>query len=83
MIFLTKVTEEYRVDSEEEATEMIENAKNTSTYVLSKYSSQYKEKKQKGEVVDSYFKVTLTKEFTSEREPERQTKITYEKDSAY
>lgn len=83
MIYLTRVTEEYRVESEEEVANMIEAAKNDSQYVLSKYTSQYKERKQKGEVVDSYYKVTLTKEFTSEREPERQTQIKYEREGAY
>lgn len=77
MKYLLTVTEVYRVNSEEEALQMIEDARNDNQYILSKYNSQYKERKQKGEVVDSYWKVSLTKEFTSEKEPELQTTIEY------
>jgi len=77
MRYLLTVTEVYRVNSEEEALQMIEDARNDNQYILSKYNSQYKERKQKGEVVDSYWKVSLTKEFTSEKEPELQTTIEY------
>ena len=83
MKYLLKTTEEYRVSTEEEATQLIEESKKESGYILQKYSSQYKERKQKGEVIDAYFKVTLTKYFTSEKEPEFQTKITYEQESAF
>lgn len=77
MRYLLTVTEVYRVNSEEEALQMIEDARNDNQYILSKYNSQYKERKQKGEVVDSYWKVSLTKEFTNEKEPELQTTIEY------
>jgi hypothetical protein len=83
MKYLLKVTEEYRVSTEEEATQLIEEAKKESGYILQKYGSQYKERKQKGEVIDSYFKVTLVKIFTDEKEPNFQTKITYETESAF
>lgn len=83
MKYLLNTTEVYRVDSEAEAAQLIENAKQESGYILGKYTSQYKERKQKGEVIDSYWKVTLTKEFTSEKEPELQTTIKYEMESAF
>ena len=83
MKYLLKVTEEYRVSTEEEAIQLIEEAKKESGYILQKYGSQYKERKQKGEVIDSYFKVTLVKIFTDEKEPNFQTKITYETESAF
>lgn len=83
MKYLLKTTEEYRVSTQEEATQLIEEAKKESGYILQKYGSQYKERKAKGEVVDAYFKVTLTKFFTDEKEPEFQTKVTYEQESAY
>lgn len=54
MKYLLNTTEVYRVDSEAEAAQLIENAKQESGYILGKYTSQYKERKQKGEVVDSY-----------------------------
>lgn len=63
---LTKVVETYKVYNEEDVKTLIEDAKNCREYNLTKYSSQYKEKKQKGEVVDAYFVVTLTKEFNTE-----------------
>ncbi len=83
MKYLLKTTEVYRVDSEAEAAQLIDDAKKESGYILGKYASQYKERKQKGEVIDSYWKVTLTKEFTSEKEPELQTIINYETESAF
>lgn len=83
MKYLLKTTEEYRVSTEDEATQLIDEAKKESGYILQKYGSQYKERKQKGEVIDSYFKVTLVKMFTEEKEPIFQTKVTYEQESAY
>lgn len=75
--YLLSVTENYRIDSEEEAKNLIEEARGDSTYTLSKYTNQYKEKKQKGEVVDAYHKVSLTKVFTDEKEPIEQFEIEY------
>ncbi len=83
MKYLVNTTEIYRVGTEEEAAQLIEDAKKESGYILQKYGSQYKERKQKGEVIDSYYKVTLTKYFTDEKEPVFQTKVTYEQESAY
>ena len=37
-----------------------------------------KDKKLKGEVIDSWYKVTLTKKFTDEKEPDRSVEISYE-----
>ena len=56
---------------------ILEEAKNDSNYTLVKYSSQYKEKKEKGEVVDYWYRLTLTKAFTDEKEPDRDVQITY------
>lgn len=83
MKYLITTTEVYRVSSEEEAAALIETAKNDREYTLSKYSTQYKEKKQKGEIVDYWWKVTLVKEFTSEKEPERDVTVTYKEESAF
>lgn len=77
MKYLITTTETYRVDSEEEVEAILEEAKNDSNYSLVKYSSMYKEKKAQGEVVDSWFKLTLTKTFTDEKEPDRDVQITY------
>lgn len=85
MKYLINVTENYRVSSEDEAIEMIEKAKDNPEYTLLKYSNVYKERKQKGEVVDYYWKVSLTKGFTDKKEPDRQTIISYneERESAF
>ena len=78
MTYLTQVTEVYRVDSEEKVLEMIEEAKGDNRFTLVKHSSQYKERKAKGEVIDQWFKVTLVKKFNDEREPDTTVTIDYE-----
>ena len=57
MKYLIQTVETYRVDKEDEAKRMIEEAKSDNHFILKKYSSEYKEKKQKGEVIDTYYKV--------------------------
>ena len=83
MKYLLNTTEVYRVSSEAEAEAIINAAKTESGYILSKYSSQFKERKQKGEVIDSYFKVTLVKEFNNEKEPMVNVDIRYNEGSAF
>lgn len=78
MKYLTDVTEVYRVDSEAEADQLLETAK--ASGVLNKYSCVYKERKQKGEIIDSWYKVTLNKKFTDEKEPDRQVTISYKEE---
>lgn len=67
--YLLKVDETYRADTEEEAARLIEEAKANNSFVLSKYTSVQRQTKQKGEVVDEWYRVTLTKVFDSEKEP--------------
>lgn len=81
MKYLIQTVETYRVDKEDEAKKMIEEAKADNHFILKKYSSEYKERKQKGEVIDTYYKVTLTKAFTDEKEPEFRTEISYANDT--
>lgn len=80
MKYLIQTVETYRVDKEDEAKRMIEEAKSDNHFILKKYSSEYKEKKQKGEIINTYYKVTLTKAFTDEKEPEFRTEISYAND---
>lgn len=75
--YLVSTTETYRVDSEEEAARLIEEAKNDNSYVLSKYSSVHKERKQKGEIIDQYERVTLVKVFNDEKEPYSNVMVNY------
>ena len=81
MKYLIKTVETLRVASEQEAKEVIEQAKKDKTYTLSKYSSEYKCTKAKGEVVDEWFRVTLTKEFNAEKEPDSYVNVSYEIDN--
>lgn len=60
---ISKITEEWVVDTEEEAKALIEKAKADDTFVLSKYSCDKKEKKSKGEVIATWYVVKLTKSF--------------------
>nr|DAG21778.1 MAG TPA: hypothetical protein [Caudoviricetes sp.] len=43
--YLITTTETYRVDTEAEATDLINNAKNDTNYVLAKYSTTKRERK--------------------------------------
>lgn len=75
--YLLKTTEEHRADSEFEAAELINSAKADNRYVLSKYSSVKKERKQKGEVVDEYYLVTLVKVFDDAKDPCGEASVEY------
>lgn len=70
--YLIKVTEQYRCDTEEEARRLIESAKKNSQYSVVKSSSEIKTLKSKGEVIDEWRRVLITKEFCEEKEPDCQ-----------
>jgi len=53
MKYLLTTVETYRVDSEENAAALIEQAKNERGFALIKYNCEHKERKAKNEVVDS------------------------------
>ncbi len=76
--YLLNVTEVYRVDTESEAIKFIDEARQDNRFTLKKHSSVYRERKQKGEVVDAWWKVSLTKEFDDEKEPCGSTTIEYD-----
>ena len=77
MKFLIRTVETYRVGNEAEAKQLIEDAKKENAYTLSKYSSEYKCSKQKGEVVDEWYRVILTKDFCNEKEPDVTASVSY------
>ena len=62
--YLLRTTEVYRVDTELEATRLIEEAKKDNTDELIKYTNEHKVKKE-----DEYEKVSLVKEFNEEKDP--------------
>ena len=76
--YLIKTTEVYRCDSEQEAKNLIEEAKNSSLYTVTKSSSEIRTLKQKGEVVDEWRRVTITKAFNEEKEPYGQVYVSYD-----
>ena len=80
MTYLIKVTEQYRCDTEEEARVLIEKAKKDNQYTVTKSSNEIKTTKQKGEIVDEWRRVLITKEFTEEKEPDCQLTPSYEED---
>lgn len=63
---LIKRSEEYRVDTEEQATALINQAKDNEGkegYELTSYKMVKKNKKQKGEIIDEWVVVTLVKQW--------------------
>ena len=78
MRYLIQTVETYRADTEAEAQGAISEAKAAGEYILTKYTSEKKEVKAKGEVIDEYYKVTLTKTFTSIKEPDAIASVIYE-----
>ena len=76
--YLIKTTEQYRCDSEQEANELIKEAKESGLYTVTKTSSEIKTLKQKGEIVDEWRRVTITKVFNDEKEPYGQVYVSYD-----
>ena len=81
--YLVRTVETYRVDNESEAKKTIEEAKADSAYTLSKYSDEYKCTKSKGEIIDEWHRVTLTKDFNIEKEPDTLVEISYTVSEGY
>ena len=83
MNYLVRAVETYRVANEVEAKKLIEEAKADTTYTLSKYSSEYRSTKAKGEIVDEWYRVILTKDFNIEKEPDTYVEVTYSAEEGY
>lgn len=78
MKYLIQSSECYRVETKEEVDKLIAEAKEETSSSLAKYSCVYREKKAKGEVIDSWYKVTLVKNFNDEKDPTSYIEVTYE-----
>lgn len=66
MNYLLSTTEKYRVDTEDEAENLIKDIKTQASeegYIVKNCSYALKEKKSKGEVIAAAYLVTITKEF--------------------
>lgn len=78
--YLTQTAETYRINTEEEVKETLEEFKAASAYEIKKASYEKKQIKEKGEVVDEYWLLTVTKIFNDSKEPANIVDIKYEVD---
>ena len=76
-MFLVKTLETYRVNSEAEVDRVIEEAKKDGRFELLKYEAVKKNKKQKGEIIDEWIRLTLHKGFNEEPEPTSTIDVVY------
>ena len=63
---LKRTTDVYKVSTEAEAAQLIQEFKENAAaegYDLTKYESKYRNKKLKGEIVEEWYVVTLQKDF--------------------
>ena len=67
--YLIKTVETYRADSEEEAKELVASAKADKRYEVVKNTIETRTMKAKGEIVDKWKRVSITKTFSEEKEP--------------
>lgn len=78
MRYLTSVVETYRLPNDEAVKVFLEELKRDPAFIITKYSSTKKERKEKGDVVDEWVRFTVTKVFNEEKEPESIINISYE-----
>jgi len=71
--YLVSVQEVYRADSEQEAAQLIEEAKQDTKFELAKFSCEKKETKD-----DVYYKVSMMKSFNDIKDPSGQVSVSYE-----
>ena len=76
--YLCQTQEIYRVGSEAEAAKLIDDAKKDNSFTLLKSSTEYKTVKEKGEIVEEYWKTTLVKYFTDLKKPDCTVKVNYD-----
>ena len=83
MRYLTKTIETYRVATESEASVLIKEMKNDSRFEVAKYVTTKRQKKAKGEIVDEWYRVEITKLFNDENEPGTKIEIEYDVDNSF
>lgn len=77
MRYLVRNVETYRVDSLEEVEKLKAEVENSQWFWVSSFTYAYKVIKKTDE---EYYLVTIKKEITDEKEPERYIKVNYEVD---
>lgn len=78
--YLIKSVETYRLPSESAVEKFLNDLKENPMFELIKYSSTKKDIKEKGEILESYYRVDVTKAFNSEKYPDSEIDVIYEKD---
>ena len=78
MRYLVRNTEVYRVDTLEEVEKLKDEFENSQWFSVSSFAYAYKYIKKTDE---EYYLVTVKKEITDEKEPERYIKVSYEVDA--
>jgi len=76
--YLTSTMEIYRIDTEEEVNKTLEDFKQEGIYEVKKTSYEKKEIKEKGEVVDEFYLLTVKKVFNDPKYPNTSINIIYE-----
>lgn len=79
MKYLIKTKETYRIDSENEVKNYLEELRQDARFTVDSYTSKKKQTKQKGEIVDEYILFSVTKNFNIEKEPDSEIEIEYNK----
>lgn len=67
--YLVRRTDVYRVDTENEAKAFVEQQKANSKYEVVKHSTELRNAKSKGEIVDEWYRVTIVKNCNEEKDP--------------
>lgn len=78
MKYLVNTTEVFRVGTIEEVEALQEEVKTDGRYDLASFSYKYKCTKQKGDIIDEWYQVTIKKNFNEEKDPCTTVDITYE-----
>jgi hypothetical protein len=77
MKYLINTTEVFRVSTIEEVEALQEEVKTDGRYDLASFSYKYKCQKQKGEIIDEWYQVSIKKTFNDEKEPCTNVSVTY------
>lgn len=78
MKYLINTTEVFRVGTIEEVEALQEEVKTDGRYDLASFSYKYKCQKQKGEIIDEWYQVSIKKTFNDEKDPCTNVSVTYE-----
>ena len=78
MKHLIYTTEVYRVDKMEAVDELREEVEADGRYAVSSFTYKAKNKKEKGEIVDEWYQVSVKKIFNDEKDPESSIDVYYE-----